>query len=220
MIRSSHSIGILEDDPLYRQELVRIISDDPGEGCRLALLFAAGTVAEASERFAAMQPDLMLIDMQLPDGSGLDMIRQVSIAGKLSLMLTMLGDRASVLGALQEGAQGYLLKDTPADQIRAAIADTIAGHSPVSAGAARHLLALVRRADPPAAQRDHLTERERAILNMLARGLTYAETAQAAGISVHTVGDHVKSIYRKLDVNSKSEAIHEGRQQGWLSRFD
>ena len=220
MIRHSYTVGILEDDPLFREELVRIIAFDPGVGCRLMPVFASETVAEASLHFAAMQPDLMLVDMQLPDGSGLEIIRQVKAAGKISLMLTMLGDRASVLGALQGGAQGYLLKDTPSADIRKAVCDTLAGQSPISPEAATHLLGLVRRADTPDSTGEKLTDRELTILNMISRGLTYAETAQAAEISVHTVGDHIKSIYRKLDVNSKSEAIHEARQLGWLSRFD
>jgi DNA-binding NarL/FixJ family response regulator len=220
MIRTSHTVGILEDDPLFRDELVRIIANDPGNGCLLAPVFACETVNECKRCFAATLPDLMLVDMNLPDGSGLEIIRQVKAAGKMSLMLTMLGDRASVLSALEEGAQGYLLKDTPSAQIRSAICETLAGHSPISSAAASHLLGLIRRAEPPETNTEKLTERELAILHMISRGLSYAETAQAAGISVHTVGDHIKSIYRKLDVNSKSEAIHEARSLGWLSRFD
>lgn len=186
----------------------------------LSLLFACETVADAEQAFAAEPPDLLLCDMQLPDGSGLTLIRQASAAGKLSLMLTVLGDRASVLGALQEGAQGYLLKDMSPDQISAGIQGALAGQIPLSPQVAAHVLQLVRRIEPPTRVGERLTERELSILNMIARGLSYAETARAADISIHTVGDHIKAIYRKLDVRSKNEAIHEARQLGWLSRFD
>lgn len=220
MISPRYTIGILEDDILYRDELVAIIATTDSASFKLETVFVAGTLAEASLHFSATRPDLMLIDMQLPDGSGLDLMREVKAAGKIGLMLTMLGDRSSVLSALQGGAQGYLLKDMPADQLRAAICDALAGQSPISARAATYLLNLVRPQSATDSTLDRLTDRELTILNMIARGLTYAEVAQAASISVHTVGDHIKSIYRKLDVNSKSEAIHEARQLGWLSRFD
>lgn len=211
-----HTIAILEDDPLIRDELVRIIGLDDS----LTLLFTSETVADALLQFRAHTPDIMLVDMQLPDGSGLEIIRLARASGKLSLMLTVLADRASVMSALEEGAQGYLLKDLPASQICAAVRNALAGQSPISPQAATHILDIIRKKSESTEAVERLTERELTILNMIARGLTYAEAAQAAGISVHTVGDHVKSIYRKLDVNSKNEAIHEARQLGWLSRFD
>lgn len=216
MAQPDHAIGILEDDPDFRELLVSIVQDDPA----LRLAFATETVADGLARFTASKPDLVLVDMQLPDGSGLELIRAATAAGKLSLMLTVLADRKSAMAAFEQGVHGYLLKDSDPDDIATGIHATLSGKSPISPAIAVHLLHLVRRTASASADFPQPTERETQILGMIARGLTYAETAQAAGISIHTVGDHVKSIYRKLDVNSKSEAVHEARQLGWLGRFD
>jgi DNA-binding NarL/FixJ family response regulator len=212
----TYSIGILEDDEFFRDQLVRIVEADFG----LTLAFACGTLAEALAAYRSALPDLVLVDMQLPDGPGVDLIHLATASGKASLMLTMLADRATVLGAFEAGAQAYLLKDMEPAQIHSSIIATLAGQSPISPAVAIHLLQLVRAAPPAAGSSERLTEREMTILNMIARGLTYAETARAASISVHTVGDHIKAIYRKLEVNSKSEAIYEARQMGLLKRYD
>jgi DNA-binding NarL/FixJ family response regulator len=211
-------IGILEDDLDFGDYLRQTIEGDAD----MELAFLASTVADAMTRFAEEQPDLLLVDMQLPDGSGLDLVTKASETSTSKIMLlTVLADRKSVLAAFESGAHGYLLKDTPADQIRRNIHAVIEGESPVSPAAASHILALFRR-DPKDVDeaRDLPTTREREILQMISKGLSYAETAAALGISVHTVGDHIKSIYKKLAVNSKGEAIFEGRQKGWIKRFD
>ncbi len=216
MEKSPYSVGILEDDPDFRELLVCIID---AEAC-FKTAFVCETVTDALASFAASKPDLVLVDMQLPDGSGLSLVRAATAANKLSLMLTVLADRKTALAAFEEGVHGYLLKDSEPDVILGGIRATLSGQSPVSPAVANHLLQLVRRAPAASAGAPQPTERETEILGMIARGLTYAEVARAAGISIHTVGDHVKSIYRKLDVNSKNEAIHEARQLGWLGRFD
>jgi len=209
-------VGILEDDPHFRALLVELVGAAPD----LQLAFACETVAEALDAFRQSIPDLVLVDMQLPDGSGLDLIREAHARGTPSLMLTVLADRTSVLGAFEEGAHGYLLKDAEPAQIGDAIVASLAGQNPISPDVARHLLQLVRKAEPDLHDAEALTEREQTVLSMIARGLTYAEVAAAATISIHTVGDHIKAIYRKLGVNSKSEAVHEARALGWLRRFD
>ena len=216
MNEQPHPVGILEDDPHFRALLVDLVVGAPN----LRLAFACETVAEALAAFTKSTPDLVLVDMQLPDGSGLDLIRAAHARGTASLMLTVLADRTSVLGAFEEGAHGYLLKDAEPAAICDAIAAALAGQNPISPDVARHLLQLVCKASPNPHDAQALTEREQTVLNMIARGLTYAEVADAATISVHTVGDHIKAIYRKLGVNSKSEAVHEARALGWLRRFD
>lgn len=216
MSKSASRIGVLEDDPDFREVLVAIVAADPA----LELAFASETVGDGLARFAQTTPDLVLVDMQLPDGSGLDLVRAATAAGKLSLMLTILADRRTALAAFEEGVQGYLLKASEPDEIREGIHATLSGQSPISPAIAIHLLELVRRQPDPSPSGQRPTERETEILAMIARGLSYAEVASAAGISIHTVGDHIKSIYRKLDVRSKSEAIHEARLLGWLGRFD
>ncbi len=210
------SIGILEDDDDMRGYLVTIINQAEG----LTLAFAAATVSEAIALSQEVKTDLCLVDLQLPDGSGLDFVQHVkSISDTKILILTILGDRTSVLVSLKAGANGYLLKDTAPNQIVRDINATLKGESPISPQAATHLLQLFR---PQASAvtpelAEVLTEREQDILNMFARGLSYKETASALDISHHTVGDYVKSIYRKLSVNSRNEAVYEATQMGLIN---
>lgn len=211
-------VGILEDNIEFSDHLAAIIAANDD----LALAFRTATVSDALAAFAVDQPDLLLVDMQLPDGSGLDL---VAVAAKHAtcriMMLTVLADRDSVLTAFERGAHSYLLKDTPADQIRQNISAVMTGESPVSPAAATHILDLFRRPSGRTLDQTTLpTERERDVLQMVSKGLSYAETAKALDLSVHTVGDHLKSIYRKLAVNSKSEAIFEARAQGWIKIFN
>jgi DNA-binding NarL/FixJ family response regulator len=208
-------IGILEDNVQFSAYLCEIVRDEPG----LRLSFCAATVADALAALAQGAPDLLLVDMQLPDGSGLDLVRHaVATTACRIMMLTVLVDRQSVLGAFECGAHGYLLKDTPPEQIVRDINAIMSGAAPISAGAATHILTLFQRVPEDAATAP--TPRERELIQMIARGLTYAEAAQAMGISVHTVADYIKTIYRKLDVNSKNEAVFEARNQGWITRMD
>lgn len=206
------SVGVLEDNLEFSRFLTGLVDRSP----QLRLQFAHETLAGALRAWHAGPVDLLLVDMQLPDGSGLDLVRAAAQSPARILMLTVLADRESVLTALEAGAHGYLLKDTNAERIVAAIIDVLAGDAPISPSAAAHVLATLRRENTDPAARP--TPREREIVHMIARGLTYAEVARVLGISVHTVGDHIKAIYRKLEVGSKSEAVFEARNQGWLSR--
>jgi len=212
----ANRIGILEDDASLRAYLEQIVA----EGGELSLAFSAGTVAEAAASIGASPPDLCLVDLQLPDGSGLEFISRLKAAPRPArcLILTVLGDRESVLAALRSGADGYLLKDTPPEQLRRAMLDTLAGEAPMSPRAASYLLeiwkAASERAEIP--KDAALTPREVEMLQLFSRGLSYRETAESLGISPHTIGDHVKSAYRKLNVHSCTEAIFEARQLGLL----
>jgi DNA-binding NarL/FixJ family response regulator len=161
----------------------------------------------------ALQPDLFLVDVGLPDGSGLDLIADVKAGSPAkALVLTMFGDRDTVVAAVQAGADGYLLKDSSDAVICDGIAVTLQGGAPLSAAAAVFLLDRLRRdpVAPPAAsaRADDLTEREIELLRLFARGLSYKETARELDISPLTVGNYVKSIYRKLAVNSRGAAVY------------
>jgi len=130
----------------------------------------------------------------------------------------------SVVRAIEEGADGYLLKDAEIGQVEAAIHSVCRGGAPISPAVASHLLARVREdrpppTAPPATGDVKLTARELAVLEALGAGWSFKETAQRHGVSVHTVGDHVKAIYRKLAVNSRSEAVYKAVQTG-LIRLD
>lgn len=212
----AYRVGILEDDAGLRAYLEQIV----GEHDDLTLAFSAGSVAEAIAQIESSRPDLCLVDLQLPDGSGLDFISRLKAARPARcLILTVLGDRESVLAALRSGADGYLLKDTPPEQLRRAMLATLAGEAPLSPRAAGYLLELWKGAsESTGLPKDAaLTPREVEVLQLFSRGLSYREAAESLGISVHTIGDYVKSTYRKLEVHSCTEAIFEAHQLGLIT---
>lgn len=217
-----YRIGVLEDDPDLRGYLATII----GQADDMEMAFATESLAEARAEQAKGIIDLWLVDINLPDGNGLDLVADVSARDKVkAIVLTILGDRQTVLEAVQAGADGYLLKDSPPDQLQRSIRATLAGETPISARAASYLLRAVqgnacRPTDPSPEQCPSLTPRELEILKLFSKGLSYRETAQALGISHHTVGDHIKAVYSKLSVHSRAEALFEARQMGLLTSLD
>ena len=215
----NHRIAIVEDDPTVREHFIEIISDQDG----LDLAGIASTLGKARDLLGQSQkPDLVLLDIGLPDGSGLDFIPEIrKRCDAKILIVTSFGDRETVVGAIRAGADGYLLKDSNVTQILDGIEATLAGGAPVSAAAAVYLLDRLRR-DPAieieqVAQEDAgLTPREVELLQLFAKGESYKEAARALGISPLTVGNHVKSIYRRLAVHSRGEAVYEAIKTGQL----
>lgn len=210
-------IGIVEDDGHLRAYLCGVINQSP---C-LEVAFAEGTVAAAECRVEACPVDLCLVDLQLPDGNGADLVRHLKSVSEIKcLILTVLGDRTSVMAALDSGADGYLLKDTDPAALVSSILSTLDGYAPISPQAAHFLLNLYQqkaRTISPATEETTLTMREQEVLQLFSRGLSYREAADVLQISEHTIRDHVKSSYRKLKVHSRSEAIFEARQLGIIS---
>ena len=211
-------VGLVEDDPNVRAHLVDLLGKSP----ELEVVGEAASVA-GSEAVIGLRPDLLILDLGLPDGSGIDVIRRVREDPALSacriLVLTLFSDERRVLDALSGGADGYLLKDTADGIFVREIFATLAGAAPISSAAASHLLRRVRRQDGPptrAAAPEGQTRTTRAVegLQLLARGLSYKEAAAIMGISPNTVADYVKSIYRKMGVNSKGEAVFEAVASG------
>jgi len=206
-------IGVLEDDPDMQAYLAYVIKQAQG----FELLFAETHVSDALKHLdKSPLPDLCLVDLQLPDGNGVDFIRAfTSKSDCRCLVLTVLGDRTSVITALEAGAHGYLLKDSTDSMIIKSIEQTLAGANPISPEAATHLLSLLGNTqNSPIPQSETLSPKEREILTYFAKGLSYKETANVMGLSVHTINDYVKAIYGKLSVHSKSEAIFEALQLG------
>jgi DNA-binding NarL/FixJ family response regulator len=140
-------------------------------------------------------------------------------AGVLSLVITAFGDRETVLAALGAGADGYLLKDSPTEAVLDGVRTTLDGGAPISAAAAVFLLERFRMPAPPVvtSSAERLTPRETELLTLFSRGNSYKAAARELGISPLTVGDHVKAIYRKLEVNSRGEAVFAAVQRGQLS---
>lgn len=155
--------------------------------------------------------DLAIVDLGLPDGSGIDLIRELATGPLRAVAFTIFDDRERVLGALRAGAVGYLLKDEPVDRVVTQVEECLDGHFPVSSRVARYLLELCR---PPDLE-SPLTAREKDVLGCLERGDSYAECARSLGITLGTVQTHVKSLYRKLEVSSRAEATAwAARQRG------
>ena len=217
------SVLIVEDIPEFQQRFAAAIVADPD----LQLLGTAGSGAEAIEMLSRLAPDVMLVDLGLPDMSGIDVIRHAArhLQATESLVVTMFGDDANVLASIEAGATGYLLKDSLAGSIAACIHDLRAGGSPISPSIARRVLNRFRDPAPregavpaPAAAGAEplLTERETEILRQVAKGMSFAEIGEILAISQHTVVTHVKKIYRKLAVHSRGEAVFEANQMGLL----
>lgn len=210
-----YGVLIVEDEPATRERLAGIVRAT--DGLELA--------AEVGDRAAALAllaqpgfaPRVALVDLALPDGSGIDVIgalRRTHPAAD-AMVISVFGDEAHVIGAIEAGATGYLLKDADAAAVGAAILRLIAGESPISASIARHLLKRFQ-APPAHDPAPHLTAREREVLQLIAKGLSYARIADSLGMSVNTVPSYVKQIYRKLQVNSRGEAVFEALALGLI----
>ena len=181
---------------------------------------AAGTLADARAALAEGAPRVLLTNLQLPDGHGVDLIRQTRARFPETeiMVISILGDEESVISAITVGATGYLLKDAFPTDIAATVRDLVAGHSPISASIARFIVRRTQGANPtvPALSTAKLTPREIDILWGIAKGFSYAEIAGHLGLSKQTVPGHIKSIYRKLEVHTRGEAVLEAVQQGLI----
>ncbi|CAM3017526.1 response regulator transcription factor [Cupriavidus taiwanensis] len=221
---STTRVLIVEDDPLALRRLVQAVdlhaADAAVSGC-------AASVAEALAWLAQHQPDVLLCDLGLPDGSGIDVIRNARERYPACdcMVVTVFGDDQHVLASIEAGAIGYLLKDETTDRIAASIGELRAGGSPMSPLIARQVVNRLRGAPAEAAAREAagagagavvLSVRENEILDLISRGYTYAETARYLGLSVHTVQSHIKNIYGKLAVRSRGEAVFEAAKLGLL----
>lgn len=209
-----YHVLFVEDDTLCRQRLTQAISTQPN----LKSLAEVGSVREAMTFLRQENTDVLIVDIGLPDGNGLDLIRYCKSMSHevICLVVTIHGDENHVLEALALGAQGYLLKDAPLSDLGEAMMSAIGGDMPVSPRIAK---ALLRHLRPPqdivACHEDiHLTPREIEVLEHLSLGYTRAEIANKLYISIHTVGVHIRHIYKKLQVSSGKKAIRKARQYG------
>ncbi|HEY4370620.1 MAG TPA: response regulator transcription factor [Burkholderiales bacterium] len=224
---------VLVEDDVYFQEALRLAVRDAAD-IRLTGVF--NTRAAALDALDGPPADVLLVDLGLPDGSGIDVIRaaQSRWPGCAVMVSTTFGDEAHVLQSIEAGATGYLLKDSSAPRIADEIRSLHGGGSPISPLIARQVLLRFRGqeragAEAPKAAADTavategaargavLSERERQVLELITKGFSYEEIARLMDISRHTVRTFVRRIYAKLEVGSKAEAIYEARSQGLLS---
>ena len=211
-------IAIVEDDPALRKMVVSLLQADPSYAVVAEL--AEGRAAIAA--LAHLAVDTVLVDIGLPDISGIEVIRELkALAPECNvLVVTTFGDEKTVTAALEAGADGYLLKGTALDELKRDLHALQDGGSPLSPMIARKLLTRLqtKTADekPEAGGATELTRREHEILQMIAKGFSYAETSKICGISAATVHSHLKRIYRKLEVHSKTEAVYEARRRSLI----
>ncbi len=160
--------------------------------------------------------DLALLDLGLPDGSGLDSLRKIRKLSPTTLcvIVTVLGDDSHVVSALAAGADGYLLKDQPDAQILIQLSDLTHGLPAISPTIARRIAMHFSRTGPSSPDEGKLTSRESEILALISRGHRNADVASALGISDNTVATHIKSIYRKLSISSRAEASWHATRLG------
>jgi DNA-binding NarL/FixJ family response regulator len=210
--------AIVEDDPALRKMIVSLLQADPHY--TVVAEFAEGTAAIAAIPHLAL--DIVLVDIGLPDMSGIDVIRKSKALSPECnvLVVTTFGDEKTITSALEAGADGYLLKGTALEELKRDINSLQDGGSPLSPMIARKLLNRLqtKAADEKtdAAGETKLTRREHDILGMIAKGFSYTETSKICGISSATVHSHLKSIYRKLEVHSKTEAVYEARRRSLI----
>lgn len=207
---------IVEDDERIREHLAKAVNGHK----QLCLQAVAGNVQEARVALAT-HPRIVLIDLGLPDGNGIDLISEFYNANDKTefMVITVFGDAGHVIPALEAGATGYLTKETPMHKIAPAIMDMIHGGSPISPAIARKMLTRFQPATTVPSNKVSLTDRESEVLMVLAQGYNHNEAATMLKISYHTLVSHVKHIYKKLAVNSRSEAIHEAGQLGLIRRL-
>jgi DNA-binding NarL/FixJ family response regulator len=212
-------IAVVEDDLASRKLLVSTLEADPDYV--VVAEFSEGKAAVAA--IPELAPDIVLVDLGLPDVSGIDVIRRLKAldAECNVLVVTTFGDEKTVTSALEAGADGYLLKGTALEELRRDIRFLQSGGSPLSPMVARKLLnKLQSKATGPKPEVTSgdttLTRREQDILEMIAKGFSYTETSKICGIAAATVHSHLKSIYRKLEVHSKTEAVYEARRRSLI----
>jgi DNA-binding NarL/FixJ family response regulator len=198
-------VMIVEDDPATRERFANAIAGD----LRTTLAAAVGTGREAMARLPAARPDVLLVDLGLPDVHGTEVIRHAAREMPQCdiMVITMFGDEGNVLASMEAGAVGYVLKDCVEPDLVAQVVELRAGGAPMSPGIARIVLKRLRAAHDATEPAGGITPRETEILRLLARGYTYAETAEHLGISRHTVCSHIKNSYRKLAVRSAAQAV-------------
>jgi DNA-binding NarL/FixJ family response regulator len=214
-------VAIFEDDPGYREGLAALLRFAPGfelAGVHGAAAPVVRAAEKAAERGEPRPWDLVLSDIEMPGMSGIEACRRLKEAypGLPVIVLTVFEEPATILDAIRAGADGYLLKRSTAPELLAGLRAIAGGGAPLTAAVARSVLELLRQGDggpapgppsPAVPQRLELGEREQEVLRGLVRGGTYAQIADEMGISLDTVRGHIRSVYRKLQVNSAKAAV-------------
>ena len=208
-------LAMIEDDTPFAQALRRYFALAQDVEC--AAVFSSAEAALEKLPSLTPGPDVVLVDIHLPKMSGIDFVARIKTLrpGTLCLMLTMYEDSTQIFDALKAGACGYLLKRTPPLEVVAAILQAHSGGAPMSPEIARRVVSFFHQAAPPppspAPELATLAVREREVLDLLSKGYLYKEIGEKLEISTHTVNTHIRRIYEKLHVRSRSQAVAKYR---------
>ena len=224
---------LVEDEPVFAERFAAIVRSD----AEFELIGVAPNCAAARAILAHTAPDILLADLGLPDGSGIDIIRETAQRYPQCdiMVVTVFGDEDHVLASIEAGAAGYVLKDSIPEEFLGLLRQLRAGGSPITPVIARKLLSRFKSPGSPGASAPSgtsiasaatvvpkpavpniLSPRETEVLTYIAKGFSFNEIAELLGMSAHTVTTHVKRIYQKLAVHSRGEAVYEATQMGLL----
>lgn len=197
-------VAIVEDSKTTREGLERIINLSPGYQCVCACM----TAEDALQQIPPHHPAIVLMDIQLPGMSGIECVGRLKelLPDTQVIMLTVYEDPDRIFSALRAGASGYLLKRSTPEQVFAAIREVQAGGAPMSAAIARKVFGYFRDQETASAEVEALSKRESEVLELIVLGMSNKEIASRLGVSVETLRWHLRQIYKKLQVHSRTEA--------------
>jgi len=196
---------IYEDNPQLREGLSLLINGSPG----FEVVSAFKNCNNAVDEVAAFRPDVVLMDIDMPGTNGIEGLKKIreTNADVKVLMLTVFDDNKNVFEAIKNGANGYVLKKTPPAKLLEYIEEAHSGGAPMTSSIATQVLKMFSQIKHPATEDYNLSDREKKVLELLVNGYSYKMIAAELFIAIDTVRSHIKKIYEKLHVNSKSEAV-------------
>jgi DNA-binding NarL/FixJ family response regulator len=199
------SVSIVDDEKKLCQSIATFLNGSPGFRC----VSIYGSAEAALQRLPSDNPDVVLMDINMAGMNGIECVRRLkALAPQMQIvMLTVYDDTEQIFKALAAGATGYLLKRHEPDELLQAIRVVRAGGSPMSNSIARKVVASFQKANQAGEKQILLTEREQAVIDYLAQGLAYKQIADKLGISINTIRTHLRHIYEKLHVQSRTEAV-------------
>jgi len=198
-------VAVVEDHHQTRESILLLLNGSPEVVC----IGAYATSEEAEAAISANPPQVVLMDINLGSGSGIDCVRKLkALRPEIDfVMLTTYNDTDLIFGALSAGASGYLLKRSAADHLIESIKEVHSGGSPMSMEIARRVVEHIRGTKAPEPEEELLSKRQREIVELLAEGLAYKQIADRLGLSAHTISNHLRKVYEKLQVQTRTEAV-------------
>ena len=201
----SIAVSIVEDDPQVRSSLAKLIDGSPGYRC----VSRHGSAEDALLEIPKVKPEVVLMDINLPGLNGVECVRRLKpqLPGAQMIMLTVYQNTEHIFNALAAGATGYMLKQTPPAELLLAIKEVHGGGSPMSSHIARKIVQSFQHTATASAEAESLSPREAEVLELLAKGFLYKEIAEQMKVTYATVHTHIRHIYEKLHVRSRTEAV-------------